>query len=91
MIYVWLGGLNRDLSFFYFVLSAPSPSSAPAAAAGLPGGMPAGFPDLNNLNLSAALSNPALMNMAMQMMNEPAIQNLISGTQAGSNNSLSDV
>lgn len=56
-----------------------------AAAGGL-GGFPglAGLPgNLGGLDLSAALSNPDLMNMAQRMMTDPAMQDIMQSLQAG--------
>ncbi|KAF9389239.1 hypothetical protein BGX21_000153, partial [Mortierella sp. AD011] len=61
---------------------APSARSAPGAGAG---GLPAGFPDLGALgggggmpDLASLMSNPALMNMAQQMMQSGALNSLMS-------------
>ncbi|KAG0093760.1 hypothetical protein BGZ93_001923 [Podila epicladia] len=60
----------------------PAARSAPSPAAG---GMPAGFPDLSALggaggmpDLAGLMNNPALMNMAQQMMQSGALNNLMS-------------
>ncbi|KAF9357299.1 hypothetical protein BGX26_003948 [Mortierella sp. AD094] len=64
---------------------APSARSAPGAGAG---GFPAGFPDLSALggaggaggmpDLASLMNNPALMNMAQQMMQSGALNSLMS-------------
>lgn len=60
----------------------PAARSAPSPGAG---GMPAGFPDLSALggaggmpDLAGLMNNPALMNMAQQMMQSGALNNLMS-------------
>ncbi|KAG0350930.1 hypothetical protein BG005_009564 [Podila minutissima] len=61
----------------------PAARSAPSPGAG---GMPAGFPDLSALgggaggmpDLASLMNNPALMNMAQQMMQSGALNNLMS-------------
>ncbi|KAF9115684.1 hypothetical protein BGX27_006928 [Mortierella sp. AM989] len=62
---------------------APSARSAPSSGAG---GLPAGFPDLSALgggaggmpDLAGLMNNPALMNMAQQMMQSGALNSLMS-------------
>ncbi|KAG0347566.1 hypothetical protein BG004_007470 [Podila humilis] len=62
---------------------SPATRSAPGAGAG---GMPAGFPDLSALgggaggmpDLASLMNNPAMMNMAQQMMQSGALNNLMS-------------
>ncbi|KAF9145845.1 hypothetical protein BG015_011775 [Linnemannia schmuckeri] len=62
----------------------PSPRSGGAGAGA--GGMPAGFPDLSALgggaggmpDLASLMANPALMNMAQQMMQSGALNSLMS-------------
>jgi len=61
---------------------SPAARSAPTPGAG---GMPAGFPDLSALggaggmpDLAGLMNNPALMNMAQQMMQSGALNNLMS-------------
>ncbi|KAG0035968.1 hypothetical protein BGZ82_004889 [Podila clonocystis] len=60
----------------------PAARSGPSPGAG---GMPAGFPDLSALggaggmpDLAGLMNNPALMNMAQQMMQSGALNNLMS-------------
>ncbi|KAF9133053.1 hypothetical protein BGW39_010743 [Mortierella sp. 14UC] len=61
----------------------PAPRSGGAGAGA--GGLPAGFPDLSALgggaggmpDLASLMSNPALMNMAQQMMQSGALNNLM--------------
>ena len=62
-----------------------APSARAGAGAGA-GGMPAGFPDLSALgggaggmpDLASLMNNPALMNMAQQMMQSGALNSLMS-------------
>ncbi|KAG0046111.1 hypothetical protein BGZ83_008706 [Gryganskiella cystojenkinii] len=64
---------------------APSARGGAGAGAGA-GGMPAGFPDLSALgggaggmpDLASLMNNPALMNMAQQMMQSGALNSLMS-------------
>lgn len=41
-------------------------------------GLPPNFADMGGFNFNAALNNPALMNLATQMMSDPAMQDTIS-------------
>ena len=49
---------------------------ASGMGAGAGAGAP-GFPGLGNIDFAAALNNPALVNMATQMMSNPSIQNML--------------
>ncbi|RDD43683.1 Small glutamine-rich tetratricopeptide repeat-containing protein beta [Trichoplax sp. H2] len=48
-----------------------------------PGAQPSGIPNMNNLNFGSLFSNPNIMNMAMQMMNDPQMMNMVSGAFQG--------
>jgi len=50
--------------------------------AGLPGGL-GQFANMGGLNLESMLSNPAMMNVAAQMMNDPNMQQMMSSLMSG--------
>lgn len=50
-------------------------SSAPQPP---PTDLGANFPNLGGMDFAAALNNPALMNLATQMMSDPAMQDTLS-------------
>ena len=59
--------------------------AAGGGAAGL-GGLPGGFgqiPNMGGLNLEAMLNNPAMMNVAAQMMQDPNMQQMMNNLMGG--------
>lgn len=67
--------LNRDSTFHS--LSLVETTAAPAAT---PNPM-AGFPNIGNIDLSAAFNNPAFTNLAQRFMSDPTMHDMISSLQ----------
>lgn len=65
--------INHEI-FFIFHSKCLAASAPPGAD-----GLPANFAEqMGGINFSAAFNNPALMNLATQMMSDPAMQDTIS-------------
>ncbi len=65
---------NRSIGFYFFVETNTAATTAP------PNPMP-GFPNIGNIDLSAAFNNPAFTNLAQRFMSDPTMHEMISSLQ----------
>ncbi|XP_022914411.1 small glutamine-rich tetratricopeptide repeat-containing protein alpha-like isoform X2 [Onthophagus taurus] len=65
---------EQNLKLAEELLTSSSTSSRSSTATAAPGAAPAGFPNVSGLDFNSFMNNPALLNMASQMLNDPSFR-----------------